>query len=174
MVLFVDGDVILSQKGTTQGYSLAMAMYGLATIPLIRRPDGLCTQVQYADDAMAARTQRLVGQTSIQWSILWLFILQTHSKHEQPIHLEEASVIFADSGINITPTGRPYLGAAIGLQEFTIVLCKIKCQQVVLQSCPSWKHCQVTAMCHICSTNTYIWATEKVDLPQSSYPQLLR
>ena len=35
-------------------------------------------------------------------------------------NLEEASVTFADSGVNITPTGRPYLGAAIGSQELTI------------------------------------------------------
>lgn len=33
-------------------------------------------------------------------------------------HCEEASSIFAGSGVNITSDGRPYLGVAIGFQEF--------------------------------------------------------
>ena len=50
---FVDCDVILSQEGTTQGDLLAMAMHGLATIPLIQRLNAPCKQVWYADESTA-------------------------------------------------------------------------------------------------------------------------
>ena len=46
----VDGDV---QEGTTQGDPQAMPMYGLATIPIIRKLDGICTQIWYTDDSAA-------------------------------------------------------------------------------------------------------------------------
>lgn len=52
--LYVDGDVLLSQEGTTQGDPLAMPMYALATIPLIRKLKSMIddvNQVWYADDA---------------------------------------------------------------------------------------------------------------------------
>ena len=121
--LFLDGDIILSQEGTTQGDPLAMAMYGLATIPLIRRLDGLCTQVWCTDDSAAIGK---LTQLREWWDKLttdgprfgyfanpsktWLVIKDDHH--------EEASAIFADSGVNITSDGRPYLGASTGSQEF--------------------------------------------------------
>ena len=50
----MDGDVIHSQEGTTQGEPLTMSMYVLATIPLIQKlKDDVndVKQVWYADDA---------------------------------------------------------------------------------------------------------------------------
>ena len=121
--LFVDGDIILSQEGTTQGDPLAMPMYGLATIPLIRRLDGLCKQIWYADDSAAIGT---VEQLHAWWNRLaaegpafgyfpnpsktWLVTKQRH--------FNEASNMFAGSGVNVTLDGRPYLGAVIGSQEY--------------------------------------------------------
>ena len=49
--LFIDGEVIFSREGTTQGDPLAMPMYAVATIPLIRRISNSVTHVWYADDA---------------------------------------------------------------------------------------------------------------------------
>jgi len=37
MYLFISGDVLLSEEGTTQGDPFAMPFYALATIPLLQR-----------------------------------------------------------------------------------------------------------------------------------------
>ena len=52
--LFTGGETILSREGTTQGDPLSMAVYALATLPLIRRAQsGDLVQSWFADDAGA-------------------------------------------------------------------------------------------------------------------------
>ena len=157
--LFVNGDVILSQEGTTQGDPLAMAMYGLAIIPLIRRLDGLCTQVWYADDCMAAGK---LLQLSEWWNKLASegpgFGYFTNASKTWLVtkdgYLEKASAIFANSGVNITPDGRPYLVAAIGSQEFTKEFVRSKVRDwssnisLLSEIAKSQPHAAFTALTH--------------------------
>ena len=52
--LFIDGNTLLSQEGTTQGDPLAMAMHAVAITPFIRSlEDDEIKQVWFADDAAA-------------------------------------------------------------------------------------------------------------------------
>ena len=98
-------------------------MYGLATIPLIRRLNGPCKQVWYADDSAAfgplehlrSWWDRLTTEGPSYGyfanpSKTWLVTKDSH--------LQNAAKIFAGSGVNITPNGRPYLGAALGSPDF--------------------------------------------------------
>ena len=101
-----------------------MAMYAIATVPLIYRLQQQVTQVWFADDAKAGGRlldlrdwwDRLVscGEDygySANASKTWLVV--------KPEHLAEAKVIFADSGVQITSEGRRHLGAALGTKSFT-------------------------------------------------------
>ena len=51
--LFIDGETLLLQEGTTQGDPLSMPFYALATLPLIRQLPDTVKQVWFADDATA-------------------------------------------------------------------------------------------------------------------------
>lgn len=53
--LYINGETIMSQEGTTQGDPLAIAMYAISTVPLIHRlSKETIKQAWFADDASAA------------------------------------------------------------------------------------------------------------------------
>ena len=118
--LFIDGDVLYSQEGTTQGDPLAMPFYALATVPLIKRLTCTVDQTWYADDAAATGK---IGNLRKWWDDIsscgpsygyyanatktWLVT--------KPGFQSEAA---ADTNVNVTYEGRPYLGAALGSSTY--------------------------------------------------------
>ena len=67
--LYVDGTTLHSQESTTQGDPLAMPMYELALLPLIKNvnSDLSATQVWYADDATTASN---ITNLHVRWDAL--------------------------------------------------------------------------------------------------------
>ena len=122
--LFIDGETLLSQEGTTQGDPLAMAMYAIAITPLINDlEDKSVKQIWYTDDATACGN---ILNLKIWWDEIskkgaeygyfpnatktWLVV-----KEEK---LEEAHCIFEGTNVAVTSDGRKLLGAAIGTSSF--------------------------------------------------------
>ena len=136
--LFVDGDVILSQEGTTQGDPLAMIMYALATIPLIRRlKDSVndVSQVWYADDAS--------GSGRVLSLRKWWDKISTLGPHygyytnavktwliTKKDHYQAAREAFADTKVQVTYEGRPYLGVPLGTEDY--------CHSFVMEKVEQW------------------------------------
>ncbi len=123
--LFINGEVIYSREreGTTQGDPLAMPMYAVATIPLIKNLPDSVTQVWYADDASA-----LGSITNIRnW---WDKLTNTGPSfgyHANPAktwlvakdtHLSEAITAFSGSNVNVTSVGHTHLGVPLGTTDY--------------------------------------------------------
>ena len=120
--LFIAGDTLLSEEGTTQGNPLAMPMYALATLPLIKHISGGVTQIWCADDAFAYGS---ISQLQ-QW---WENFQQVGPGFCYNVNPTKSWLVtksscydvavsqFSDSGVNVTCEGRPYLGAAIELSR---------------------------------------------------------
>ena len=121
--LFIDGETLLSQEGTTQGDPLAMAMYAIA-VPLIHRLKCDTTkQIWFADDATAGGK---INNLREWWDCLtkvgpdfgyfpnasktWLIVKEGYK--------DEAVSTFEGTQVAITEEGRKYLGSAIGKQTF--------------------------------------------------------
>ena len=122
--LYAGGSVLLSQEGTTQGDPLAMAMFALASIPLIQRIASPATpQTWFADDAASGGKLRNIrswwDQLNIHGPRFGYFpnAAKTFLLVKSP-KLAEAEDVFSGTGIHITDEGRRYLGGAIGSDEF--------------------------------------------------------
>ena len=126
--LFITGGgEIASTEGTTQGDTLAMQFYGLSITPLIsilRHQQLLVFQSWLAGDATGAGT---LPNLKRWWDLIQiegkkygyfvkpsksLLILKDSSK------LLETKILFDDSPIKMTTSGKRHLGAAIGSMEY--------------------------------------------------------
>ena len=122
--LFIDGETLLSQEGTTQGDPLAMAMYAIAVNPLIHRlKQDTTKQIWFADDATAGGKLNNLREwwdclTNIgpeygyfpNASKAWLVVKEGYK--------DEATSAFEGTQVVITEEGQKYLGSAIGKQTF--------------------------------------------------------
>ena len=124
--LFFGGECLLSREGTTQGDPLAMGMYAVGIIPVIKELHGNGgIQLWCADDASDAGSLK---QIRSWWDVFrtrgpscgyfpnhaatksWLLVKENVG--------QQVRTLFEDSGINITIEGRRLLGAALGTEAF--------------------------------------------------------
>ena len=121
--LFVDGDVLLSREGTTQGDPLAMSMYAVGILPLIHRTYNKVKQAWYADDATAVGK---VCDLRAWWDDLvssgpsfgYFVNASKTSLVVKESQLATATKCFENTNVNITTKGSPHLGAAVGTPAY--------------------------------------------------------
>ena len=126
--LCIDGEVIYSQEGTTQGDLLAMAMYAIAMLPLIHHlvESASVRLVWFAGDATAGGQLHHVKEW---WDKLgeigpdfgyqanatksWLIVKEANYEH--------AVTVFGNSEVRIMIDGQRHLFAALGNKSFVEV-----------------------------------------------------
>ena len=100
-----------------------MPMYALATIPLINKLKGYSKQIWHVDDAAAVGK---LAELRVWWDILtkegpdfgyYPNLSKTWLVTKEGCDTAGLST-FAGTGVNVTPDGRPYLGAAVGSAEY--------------------------------------------------------
>ena len=124
--LFVCGTEISSSEGTTQGDNLAMSLFAIATLPVLRMLEQLqcVSQVWLADDAMGVGTL----ENLYTW---WTTILCEGKKYGYYVNqiksclilknaddLPNAKGIFKDCEISIKLDRQRHLGAVLGSDEY--------------------------------------------------------
>ena len=116
----------MSMEGTTQGDPLAMAVYTLAVIPLIRHlrsSDPAVSQVWYADDATGVgkcTALRKWWDTLSQLGPLFDYVpnaSKTYLVVKDKYAAAAARRAFSGTGIFISTDGQRHLGAALGHKD---------------------------------------------------------
>ena len=122
--LFIDGEILLSQEGVTQGDPLAMAIYAVGIMPLIWRLQVDCDeqhQIWFADDASATGS---LNNLRSWWDKI-IELGPSYGYYADPSKtviivkkekLEEARALFRNSGVKVTTDANRYLGSALGTE----------------------------------------------------------
>ncbi len=174
--LFVtNGGEIRSCEGTTQGDPLGMPMYALGLLPLVSFLWDMIRQAWFADDAAAAGKLNALRQWWIRLceqgplfgyhpnaSKSWLVV--------KPALLTRAQELFSDLGVQVTSTGRRYLGGAIGTDDFvrsylsTCITKWVADIERLSSFADSQPHAAFTVFTHgLSSTWTYVQRVIKAD-----------
>ena len=134
--MYVDGSILYSQEGTTQGDPLAMPMYAIALLPLIEgvNPEQSVTQTWYADDATAAgKIRKLKDWWNALVSLGPKFGYHVNASKTHLItkecHRATADAVFGDTEVKITADGKSHLGASLGTTSFTELYVKNKVEK---------------------------------------------
>ena len=113
----MDGEVMFSREGTTQGDPLAMPMYAVATIPLIKGLPNSVSQVWYADDAAALAPSPSFesGDNLVDLGQSFGYFANSTKTWlvTKDSSLSSATAAFAGTNVNVTSYGRPYVGAPL-------------------------------------------------------------
>ena len=173
--LYIDGDVLYSREGSTQGDPLAMPFYAIATVPLINKLTSKVDQTWYVDDAAAPCT------TANLWT-LWDEISKIGPSYGYYAHaaktwivvkpdcLPEARAVFGNTNVNITYEGRPYLGAAINPDKY---ICKWVCccegRPMVKRTENAVCYCSHSTTCSFC--RLYSWNHQQMGMHNPDHPK---
>ena len=178
--IFMNG--LLSQEGTTQGCPLAMAMYAIALVPLLKHLLPMCKQVWFADDATGCDK----FETMRAWFDELVLIGPLYGYYPKPSkcillakpeRVDQARKVFKgsgidiktegskdiktegkDSGVEIITTGTRHLGAAVGTDDFKHSYIKkkvdawIKCVETLSTIANSEPHAAYSAYTHCLQT----------------------
>ena len=123
--LFINGECILSRVGATQGDPVAMAMYAMATLPLIKclQQEVDVEQIWYADDSAAGggmnQLRRWWDEIVERGPAFGYFANPAKtSLVVKGEHYEDPVKCFENTEVQITTNGKGYLGSSVGTSSF--------------------------------------------------------